>query len=536
MAYFCYQCGSPLEENAVECSRCGAAVRQHRKAAENRTQGSRKRSYRKKSPFPVAKLLMGAAVLIACIVTLILLLGGKKTIDLNKYLDVSFSGYDGYGTAVVTFDRDRFYRENSSRIKAKTTNALESYLDPTEALLLTCLNGQLDKDNLLRNGEQITYVWRCKDDEAKEIYGVELKHSDMSFTVKGLEAVKTFDAFADLEITVGGSNGYGTVQMTNKAGASSPSHDLNYTVDQDRRLSNGDTVTVSISYGWYRDGDIAQAMLQQYGMVPAQLEKSFTISGLSDSEVFDPFDYIEFHLSGVSGDGEITAVVLRDEKVMEDASVSFDNNWYLANGDTVHATVNFGYTYDQTEMAETLAAEFGMVPTRFEKEIIIDSLPHYVEDINDLSPAAEQTMKQQLEDTVRSNAAATWGNYEHLNSMNHVGTYVLHKKDSQAYGWDNHVILVYQIHAAVIIPEEGINKEFSYYYVLDCYDAAIDANGSFYSGNYEPMWEYTSYEPDIPGHNYWYTGYADLQQIYNQYVGKNLVNYSVSASGELPMP
>lgn len=531
MAYFCYRCGNPLEKNAAECMCCGAHVRVHRE----RTRPTIQSYHASACVIPVGKIAVGAAAVIVLVLLALLHSGSRKSIDLNKYVDVSFSGYNGYGTASVHFDRDRFYQDNQGKIKSKNANSITRYLDPTETLLSTCIDGKLVESTQLSNGDKVVYRWSCQDEQAKELYGVSLKHLDISFKVNGLEEIESFDAFSDLSLRFSGSNGFGVAELENKAAAGSPAQKLYYSVEPSSGLSNGDTVTVSFSYGWYSGSDLANSLIRDFGMTPMQTEKQFQVNGLEELASFDPFDYIEFNLYGISGEGTIEDVVLRDNRFMENAHVYFDPRWNLSNGDTVTVTVSFGIFLDEYAMRSAMADKYGTVPAALEKTFTIDGLSYYVRDIEDLPAAAEQTMKQQLEDVVRSNVANTWGSAEHLDSLEHVGTYVLRKKDKSIYGEANYVDIVYRVNASVSIPAEGIQRTFSYYYVLSYRGVVVDQYGNFVKGSYDIVSSSKRFEPGIPGHSFWYAGYGDLQQVYNEYAAKNLAHYYVTASENLPV-
>ena len=510
MAYFCHRCGNRLEDGTAACDCCGAPVRTRREAAHSHAARTGRKT---PAPFPLRKLLpiLGAAAAVVLLV-LILSLGGK-TVNLDKYVEVTFSGYDGYGTAQASFDYERFYKDCGRKIRIRGNNGLSNWSDPAEALLMGCVSGSLDQSRELSNGDKVTYVWSCNDAEAQRLFGVKLKHSDKSFKVKGLEKAATFDAFADLDVSFSGGDGYGSLVIENKAASGSPAGHLNYSADREHGLSNGDKVTVTASYGWYDGDEMASALIRQFGAVPAEAEKTYTVSGLSPLETFDPFANIEFNLSGISGSGSISAVVIRDEAYMESVYVSFDKDIRLSNGDDITAAIRYGSCSDESVIMEYAAREYGMVPSELKKTFRIEGLPHYVRDLEDLPAAAEQTMKQQLEDVVRSYAARSWVSNCTIESMEHVGNYVLWKKDSKAYGRNNSVVIVYQINARVQYPDDVIDQMISYYYPLDYQNVVVDDEGNFVSGEY--VTPSKQFDQDFGSHSLWYYGYTNLQDLYS---------------------
>ena len=102
---------------------------------------------------------------------------------------------------------------------------------------------KLDRSDRLSNGDEIAYVWDVDEDFSKYIK-CKIKYTDGSYGVSGLAEVETFDAFADLEVTFSGVGPDGKAELEYK-GKELDSFDFG--CDKEDGLSNGDTVTVSIS-------------------------------------------------------------------------------------------------------------------------------------------------------------------------------------------------------------------------------------------------------------------------------------------------
>ncbi|MDD5940638.1 MAG: zinc-ribbon domain-containing protein, partial [Lachnospiraceae bacterium] len=96
----CQHCGKEIQDQNVFCPYCGGK--------QERNEGPH---YNGSSPS--GKSLIAMIVGIVAAVVLILVLGTalanrKTTISLNKYMAISFDGYDTMGKAKCEFDADKF--------------------------------------------------------------------------------------------------------------------------------------------------------------------------------------------------------------------------------------------------------------------------------------------------------------------------------------------------------------------------------------------------------------------------------------------
>lgn len=183
---------------------------------------------------------MIAAAVAAIVVILIVvkiggsLLGGGKTVDLNKYATVTFEGDNGKGTANFDFDTDKFVKDHKNLVgmtgekmaknvkqhmknnedfqealewfdvdsEAKdidkeleefiedygTRKATEDDLEDLASLLAYCY--ELDPTYHLSNGDEVELSWSVENNLAEvyaAMFGLELKGEDKTFKVKGLE-------------------------------------------------------------------------------------------------------------------------------------------------------------------------------------------------------------------------------------------------------------------------------------------------------------------------------------------------------------
>lgn len=221
------------------------------------------------------KLLIGVgAAVIAVIVIIVVVVNAGKTIDVNKYLTVEASGYDGYGNATVTVDWDAIEQKYGSKIsftgaaRSEFGSAL-SMVTPMDALQAAMVV-DLDEDSNLSNGQTITYTWTVDPDLTKYLK-CKVKYKDGSYTVKDLTEVGSFDAFANLDVEFSGVAPNGSANL-NYTGSELSYYDFD--ADKLSGLSNGDVITVTI------DESIIPSCAERLGKVPETNEKQYTVTGL----------------------------------------------------------------------------------------------------------------------------------------------------------------------------------------------------------------------------------------------------------------
>lgn len=264
----------------------------------------------------VAAIIVIIATLVALIVliTIIVCIAmHRPTVNMNDYITIEASGYNGYGKASYEFDSDRFIEENKKKFKisksireaAKENLFTELGLslygidvdDKEDGMQLffatTGLDGNLSKTNGLANGDKVIYSWSSSflsDDEiediAKEMH-VKVKYSDIEYTVENLQEVPTFDSFDGVEVSFIGMAPNGQVLIANY-----PDNGLYYYIDgKTEGLNNGDEIIVKIEYPYG-----VEEYVNNYQKKPENETKSYIVEGLgkyltSASQI--PDEYLE---------------------------------------------------------------------------------------------------------------------------------------------------------------------------------------------------------------------------------------------------
>lgn len=303
---YCTNCGSQIPDDARFCENCGCKVEEEISVNPYATQGGAavgQNSYgnpgadygrnvyaggayggpKKKKNKKLIGLIVGIIALAAvAAVCLFLFLNRKPAINLNDYMTISAEGVDGYGTAVCEFDYEAFEQKNAGKIKINEKNSeIKAYMSlfgaDNDALVTELaqmsISYELDKTSNLSNGDIVTLTWNC--DMLEEYFNCKFKYSDIEYTVKGLTEMETFDPFEGVDVEFSGTapNGYADIIVNS---GSEAVNSLYYSLDKNNGLSNGDVVTVTISYG----NDVAAACAEDFGMVPSETSKEYTVEGL----------------------------------------------------------------------------------------------------------------------------------------------------------------------------------------------------------------------------------------------------------------
>ena len=276
-AKFCCKCGSPLDTPEKNTKINFSDINVEKILSNDKIPKQVKDIINKIMQLP-RKVLIGA---VAGIVVLIVLIGAVRshgrTIDLNKYLTINTSGYNGYGSVTAEVDWDSFEEKYDSKIsykKKNLLNKLERFLwDDRSPMNFLEGNVSVSIENdgtYFSNGDKVAYTWNVSDD-LQGALNYNLKYKDGTIKVSGLEDAKKVDVFDDVSVDFEGQEPEGTATMTYQGNELDDSY---FQYEPSEGLSNGDKVTVTLS----EEG--VASLTRDYGEVPEETEKEYTVSGL----------------------------------------------------------------------------------------------------------------------------------------------------------------------------------------------------------------------------------------------------------------
>ena len=302
---FCRNCGAKNADDAVFCCECGAkliveqqethAAAQIDNAVNNSTDipvnnpinnpvspigasmGNQQSPLEPLKKIPKKIYAIATGVLALLIVLIVVYVNVSSTINLDKYVKVAYSGYDGYGTASVSIDWDSIEKKYGSKVKltSQAKKQMNNYLGdvsdkPISFLPVMVGTPELDKYGYLNNGDKISYKWNIDDESLKNVFKNKIKYKDSSVEVSGLKKAEKFDAFKDLKVEFSGVGPDGKAELKYKG--KDLDEDCFYCEDSNG-LSNGDKVVVKLQ------GE-PENYAKQYGKIPKELKKTYKVKGL----------------------------------------------------------------------------------------------------------------------------------------------------------------------------------------------------------------------------------------------------------------
>lgn len=240
----------------------------------------------KRKASPIVLISAAVALVVLLFLTLFLTSFGSG-INLNKYMSLETEGYEGYGKTKLSIDWDTIEKKYASKMSF-TEAAKEEYgmflsmMSPVE-ILRENVRVEVDKSSDLSNGDELKYTWHVNEERINKYVKCKLKWKDGEYKVSSLKKVEKMDAFSGLELQFSGIAPNGEVRLQYNGKGIDVS---DFRCDKTSELENGDIVTVTLSE------DAIQKLVESYGMVPQEMKKQYTVSGLdkyiSKTEEIDP--------------------------------------------------------------------------------------------------------------------------------------------------------------------------------------------------------------------------------------------------------
>lgn len=191
---------------------------------------------------------------------------GSKTFDVTSTAEISFKGYNGYGTCTL----ENEYEWINSVLDWYGDSINEMQQAKSEMELMDTVSYEIDKPENLSNGDTVTI--NVKIGSAADDYAFKLTGESITATVEGLKEVEEFDPFENISVVYEGFAPEGTAKIK----AESEDNAIFYEADKSTGLSNGDKITVTASSKY----DMNQ-YAQLFGKVFSSAEKEFTVEGLA---------------------------------------------------------------------------------------------------------------------------------------------------------------------------------------------------------------------------------------------------------------
>lgn len=269
---FCPNCGIEIKNPKAFCPNCGTKLPQEMQTTGRKTEEKitrevpmakpQQKAPKKKSGKSAALRVIVPIVIVGVAAALFFACKQKKVINLNEFYTLTLSGYEGNGSAELTFDSEKFKKEYGDKLKLD-----ESMIDALENDFYT-----ISPSEKLKNGETITF--KCSSQEQKDTLEASFgyKFEDLKdYKIEGLKEVTEYDPFKNITVIFKGTDGQGTVEIINPG--DEVGKNLTYEVDNNGSLSNGDAAEVYITSD-------QNEIMEKYDAVLTESSKSFEVKGL----------------------------------------------------------------------------------------------------------------------------------------------------------------------------------------------------------------------------------------------------------------
>ncbi len=287
---------------------------------------------------------------------------------------------------------------------------------------------------------------------------------------------------------------------------------INGELDKTDGLSNGDKV----KFKWDIDTDKLE---EEFPVKLLFADKEFEVKKLEEGEVFDPFDDFVITFEGISPDGVIK-VERKSDIRLDQLQLEADNPVGLSNGQIVKLKVTKYYENNPAEVLQ-YCGENGMVPERLEKEVKVEGLFSYVTKLSQISEDTLNEINSSTRAYLDKRVNDFWGENEKLTGLTPIGNYLLVQKGSEKrISGYNGLYSIYKVDV------ENGDGALSYFYYSFYPNLTIDDKGKCpLDMNYMRMPDGGSMFGSAFGEafycdsgNYFYVGYKDLDQLFNDKV------------------
>lgn len=299
--------------------------------------------------------------------------------------------------------------------------------------------------------------------------------------------------------------------------------------DKTRNLSNGDVVT----YTW--DGVNEQTKKEAEELFGVKIKCSdvtYKVSGLTAVNTFDAFDGVEVEFDGISPDGSAPVNTLPTAEAAKSLYYTLDEQYNLANGDTVTVTVHS----NRDDFSDCIE-KYGAIPAATEKTYTVEGLKEYITSTDGLTDSVLVSLQNQAEDVLNAYIAKSWDSEcVTLKGMSYLGYYILTPKNKDNYGvYQDVIILPYQVTSHNHFEDDKgqvYDADVSYYWYIAFRNVSKDADGNIAGGLDDYYTANASFDvktglDDGWWEKYWsYDGYQTLDELYSNAVTRNVEDYN----------
>lgn len=231
-------------------------------------------------------------------------------------------------------------------------------------------------------------------------------------------------------------------------------------------------------------------------------------------------------------DGSATVNTLPTAEAAKSLYYTLDEQYNLANGDTVTVTVHS----NRDDFSDCIE-KYGAIPAATEKTYTVEGLKEYITSTDGLTDSVLVSLQNQAEDVLNAYIAKSWDSEcVTLKGMSYLGYYILTPKNKDNYGvYQDVIILPYQVTSHNHFEDDKgqvYDADVSYYWYIAFRNVSKDADGNIAGGLDDYYTANASFDvktglDDGWWEKYWsYDGYQTLDELYSNAVTRNVEDYN----------
>ena len=230
---------------------------QNMKEIIDRTKNTAEKMVKDRSSYIVV-----AAVMVCFVIVLAAWIMGKKHIDPQNYITVTYNGINGYASAECSVDSEKLYKTLAGKeVNMEKLTAYRKFADSLEA--------HIEKSDI-SNGDKLT-VYVEYDTQAAADSGVMVAGSSYNIRAKGIGNGTKIDLFSNVEVVFAGISPEAYVVINNKWDDEYLSA-LEFVPDKHTGISKDDVICVKCSAD--------EAELGRHGYAVSSISMSYTADRL----------------------------------------------------------------------------------------------------------------------------------------------------------------------------------------------------------------------------------------------------------------
>ena len=242
-----------------------------------------------------------AVVILAVVLCCSLMVGcGKPTVNLNDYVKITCEGYDGYGSVSARIDYQQIIEDYADNLADNLDTSVFGDQTPSIAAAFVFESYKpfaiaYESPENAKNGDKVEFTWNTSEsgiEQLAKVLDVEFKYENFTYEFEDLEPLKEVDPFEVLDLDYYGTSGqakasnYGEVVIKTEDGQLR--YDLE--IEEDKLVSNGDTLKVSIDVDEYMEEDLAK----NYGIILTRKEAEIIVEGAKYYPTENPQEVFEY--------------------------------------------------------------------------------------------------------------------------------------------------------------------------------------------------------------------------------------------------